>query len=210
VSRPGASPLVAAGLAALSLVALVRSSLAEPPPMMEPRPVAEVLAALEASKADAATMASVRWYVEVTRGAVLQAPVGSPKSTLGPWGENGALQAAEDDLRDCTPLAIPEAQAAIALHKEYKDALPPMLRGVALAHQGKLDDAAALYRATALASLPGNSCPSEHPMYSHRRIGRLQRLLSCLERWQPKANHAPVKKVLERARACAARNNSVG
>ncbi|MBL8923682.1 MAG: hypothetical protein JNJ54_32810 [Myxococcaceae bacterium] len=194
----------------MAVLVLARSSHAEPPPAMEPRKAGEVLAALKSTKAPAATLSSVRWFLEVTHGTVVQAPMGSPPSTLGPWGDNGPLLEAERALGDCAPLGEADAKAALALLAEYGAALPPALRGVALAQSGKVDEAAALYRETTLSMLPAGACPGEHPMYSHRRASRMQRQAACLERWEPKADHAAVKKAVERAKACAANNHAVG
>ncbi|MDP3500382.1 MAG: hypothetical protein Q8S33_08620 [Myxococcales bacterium] len=203
--------LVAALVAVFSLVALVRAGHAEPPPPMESRRVDEVLAALKASKADKATVSAVRWYVEVAHGTTLPVPVGSSKTTLGAWGDNGALMASESALNGCAPMEPAEAKAAAALLKEYGDALAPTLRGAALAQQGKADDAAALYRSMVLTTLSlDGPCPSEHPMSSGRRIGRLQLLLACVKRWQPKGDHARLDAVLQQAQTCAANNHSVG
>lgn len=205
------APLVAALVAVFSLVVLVRAGYAEPPPPMESRPVDEVLAALKASKADKATVSAVRWYAEVAHGTTLQAPVGSSKNTLGAWGDNGALMASESALNGCVPMEPAEAKAAAALLKEYGDALAPPLRGAALAQQGKVDDAAALYRSMVLTTLsPDGPCPGEHPMYSHRRIGRLQLLIACVKRWQPKADHSRLEVQLQKAQSCAANNHAVG
>lgn len=204
------SPAVAALVVVFSVAVLVRSSRAEPPPRMEPRNVKDVLAALKASKADAATVAPVRWYAEVTHATTLQAPVGSAMTTLGPWGDNGPALDAESALGDCAPLPEADAKAAAALLAEYGAALPPALRGVALAQAGKVAEAAALYREATLSMVPQGACPGEHPMYSHRRAGRMARQLLCLERWQPKGDHAAVKKAVERAKQCAANNHAVG
>lgn len=209
-TAPMRAPLVAALVAVFSLVVLVRSGHAEPPPPMEPRSVQEVLAALTASKADKTTVSAVRWYAEVAHGTTLEAPVGSSKTTLGAWGDNGALMASESMLNGCAPMEAAEAKAAAALLKEYGDALPATLRGAALAQQGKVADAAALYRSLVLTSLPDGKCPGEHPMYSGRRIGRLQLLISCVKRWQPKGDHAALDAVQQRAQACAANNHAVG
>lgn len=197
-------------MVAVVVLVLARSSRAEPPPETEPRKVGDVLAALKATKAPPETLSAVRWYAEVTRGTVVEAPVGSPADTLGPWSDNGRLLDAERALGDCAPLQPADGKAAAALLAEYRGALPVALRGMALAQSGKVDEAAALYREATLSMLPAGACPSEHPMYSHRRAGRMQRQLSCLERWQPKADHAAVKKAVERAKSCAANNHAVG
>lgn len=195
---------------AFAVLVLARSSRAEPPPAMEPRKVADVLAALKATKAPAPTLSAVRWFAEVAHGATVDAPIGSPLHTLGPWSDNGPLLDAENALGDCAPLKEADAKAAAALLAEFGAALPPALRGMALAQAGKVDEAAALYRETTLAMLPAGACPGEHPMYSHRRASRMQRQAACLERWQPKGDHAAVKKAVERAKACAANNHAVG
>ncbi len=202
--------LLAGLVAVFSLVVLVRSSRAEPPPAMESRQVAEVLAALKKAKADPTTMSGVRWYAEVMHATELQAPIGSAKTELGPWSENGPLMAAESALGDCAPAEPAEAKAIAALFKEYGNALSPGLRGYALAQAGRVDEAAALYRQSVLGMKVEGSCPSEHPMYSYRRVGHMSRLLSCLKRWQPKADWKPVEKAIEQARSCAANNHAVG
>lgn len=202
--------LVAALVALFSLVVLVRSSRAEPPPAMESRQVSEVLAALKKAKADATTISAVRWYAEVLHETELQAPVGSAKTVLGPWGENGPLMAAEGGLGDCAPAEPADAKTIAALFKEYGDALSPGLRGYALAQAGRVDEAAAIYRQSVTAMKIDGPCPSEHPMYSGRRVGHMNRLLSCLKRWQPKTDWKPIEKTIERAQSCAANNHAVG
>ncbi|MBL8941112.1 MAG: hypothetical protein JNM69_41595 [Archangium sp.] len=202
--------LVAGLVAVFSLLVLVRSSRAEPPPAMERRQVTEVLAALKKAKADPTTISGVRWYAEVLHETELLAPVGSVKTELGPWGENGPLMAAESGLGDCAPADPADAKVIAALFKEYGNALSPGLRGYALAQAGRVDEAAALYRQSVLTMKIEGPCPSEHPMYSGRRVGHMNRLLSCLKRWQPKADWKPVEKAIERAQACAANNHAVG
>lgn len=169
-----------------------------------------MLKALNVAKADATTVSSVRWYAEVLRRAELRAPVGSPMTTLGPWGDNDVLLGAEAALGDCAPAGALEAKAVSALFKEYRDALPPGLRGYALAQAGRVAEAASLYRETTVAMIANGPCPSEHVMYAHRRVSRMTRMLSCLKRWQPQADEAAVEKALERARTCAANNHSIG
>lgn len=204
------APLVAGLVAVFSLVVLVRSSRAEPPPAMQPRQVAEVLAALKTAKADPTTVSGVRWYAEVLHRTELQAPVGSAKTVLGPWGENGPLLSAESALGDCAPAEPAEAKAIAALFKEYGDALSPGLRGYALAQSGRVDEAVALYRLSVLGMKVDGACPSEHPMYSHRRVGQMNRLLSCLKRWQPKSDWKPIEKAIGQAQSCAVNNHAVG
>lgn len=204
------SALTAIAIVVFAGLVGARGSRAEPPGPTSWRPISEVLAALQAAKADVTTIASVRWYAEVTHGESLKVPVGSPPTTLGEWGENSALSSAEAELGDCAPLEGAEAKAAAGLLKTHGAALPPGLRGFALAQSGQVTEAAAIYRSMALGALPEGACPSEHPVDSNRRVGRINRLLSCLVRWQPKGDHSAVKKVMERAASCAANNHAVG
>jgi hypothetical protein len=204
------SRLAAAAVVLVALTVAVRTGRAEPPRPTEPRPIADVLAALQATKAPKETVAAVRWYADVTHATTIAAPVGSPKTTLGQWSDNGPLLAAEEELGDCAPLPAAEAKAVTALHAEFQDALPPGLRGFALAQAGKTKEAVSLYRATALSMLPDGACPSEHPMYSYRRAGRMERMLQCVRRWAPKEDVADLSKAVDRAKRCAASNTAVG
>lgn len=201
---------VASLVAVFVLVAVSRVSRAEPPPPSEQRPVGPILEALVRSKAPPATLASVRWFVEVSHGTHLTVAKGSAPTSLGLWGDNGALLDAEAALGSCEPLARDDARKAIALYDTFKDALPPSLRAMALAEKGDPAGAAKLSGELIRGSLPADACPSEHPMYSHRRVGRLERLVACVKRWQPKADHAALEQVLQRARSCAANNHAVG
>jgi len=202
------SLFAAVGLAFVSIPLLVRSSHAEPPPQLETRDAKEVLKALLSSKADRTVVASVRWFVEVAHGEQLEAPVGSEMKEIGAWGDHVLL--AESTLGTCQPLSAPDAATASKLLTEYGTALPPLLRGYTLSQQRDRARAESLFTSEAKASLPGASCPSEHPMYSHRRINRLGLILGCLQRWNPKGNHSGVEKIIERARTCAANNHAVG
>ncbi len=197
------------GVVLVVVVVVVRAVHAEPPPPMESRSAAEVLQALEQSKTNSSTLAAVRWYVEVTHGTTLEAPVGSPKTTLGAWSDNGALLAAESALGSCEPMKKEDAAAALALLKRTGDALPPLLRGVALREKGDATGAERAFVDEARATLPAAGCPSEHPMYSFRRVSRLSVMASCLARWKAK-DAAAVKALLERAKTCAANNHAVG
>lgn len=201
---------VASLVAVFVVVVLSRSSRAGPPPPSESRPVGPILEALVRSKADASTLATVRWFIEVPHGTHLTVAQGSAPTSLGLWGDNGALLDAEAALGSCEPLAPGDAKKAIALHDTFKDALPPSLRAVALAEKGDPLGAAKLSGELIRSSLTAEGCPSEHPMYSHRRVGRLERLVSCVKRWQPQADHAAIERVLQRARRCALDNHAVG
>jgi hypothetical protein len=206
--RRPSSLLAACGLAIVSTALLVRSSHAEPPPQLETRDAKEVLKALLSSKADRTVVASVRWFVEVAHGEQLEAPVGGAMTEIGAWGDHVLL--AESTLGTCEPLSAADAATASKLLTEYGTALPPLLRGYALSQQRDLSRAQSLFTSEAKASLPSTSCPSEHPMYSHRRIDRLGLILGCLKRWSPKGNHSAIEKLIERARSCAANNHAVG
>lgn len=200
--------LVSAVVVVMGLL-LVKVGHAEPPPPMEERPAGEVLKALEQAKAKPRTVAAVRWYVEVAHGKTISAPKGSEKTSLGAWSDNNALLAAESALGSCEPMKKDDAAAALALLAQYGDSLPTLLRGAALKEKGDAEAAAAAFLDEAQSSLPSTTCPSEHPMYSFRRVSRLTVMTRCLERWQAK-EAAEVKALLERAKQCAANNHAVG
>ena len=192
-------------------VAVSRLAFSEPPPALEPRDVSVIIAALSRAPGDKASLASVRWYAEVAHGKTLQVPVGSAATSLGPWSDNGALLASEDELsaRDCAPLSESPRKAATALLAEFGDKLPPVLHAYALMQDGKSAAAAAQLTPFIEAQLPG-SCPSEHPMYSSRRVARMSMALRCLERAEPGRDHAKLKLLLERATVCGFNNHAVG
>lgn len=196
---------VATLLLAAALVA--RSSRAEPPPPSEARDIKKVIAALKAKPALKAELASVRWAAEVVGVTQVSAPVGSSLETLGPWGDNETLLGVETG---CAPLDEKQLAAAGALLKEYGDALPVLLRAHVLGQQGKPDEAAELFSRFVTTQLPPGECPGEHPMYSHRRTGRMSRALQCLERFAPKRDLSKEKAALRRAESCAANNHAVG
>jgi hypothetical protein len=205
------APLVALVAAVLVVVGLVQSSRAEPPPAMEPRKVTDILAALKKTKAPPDILSSVRWYADVAHGETLQVPVGSSPQTLGAWSDNGALLASERASGTCEPLGAAESKAAQALATEFGTGLPASLRGVALADAGKATEAVKVFTELGRSMFPDEAgCPGEHPMYSHRRVERLSRVRACVQRWAPKADHASVEKLLERAKSCAANNHAVG
>jgi hypothetical protein len=203
--------LLAGLVGVFAFTVLLRSSRAEPPPPMEPRKVSDILPALKASKAPADLVSSVRWYAEIVHGETLQVPVGSPPQSLGAWSDNGALLASEQANPTCAPLGAPEAQAARALLTEYGAALPAPLRGPALAEDGKPAEAVKVYTALAQAAFSQPAgCPGEHPMYSARRVARLERVRACVLRWAPDEAHPAVNEALRRAKACLASNRAVG
>jgi len=205
------SALAAAAVAAFAVLTLARAR-AEPPPQMEPRELDPVIAALKKEPKLKTQLASVRFYAEVFGGKSLEAPVGSPLTTLGPWGDDGALLSSEAAIasRSCGPLPAAERKAAVALLGEYAAALSPSLRGYALLEQGKAADAEALFAKLIDDALPAGACPGEHPMYSHRRIALMTMARGCLERAAPGKDRSAYEKRIERAKSCAANNRAVG
>lgn len=202
------SALVFAFAVAFILLSLSRASHAEPPPPMETRDVKAVLEAIKKQQPKLrAQLASVRWYVEVEEGTSVQAPVGSPLTTLGAWSADGAPLAWESA---CQPLEAPRKKAALALLAEFGEALPTKMRGVALLEQGKADEAAAIFTRIIEGALPAKGCPSEHPMYSHQRVTSISLALKCVERAAPKKDRAKLEELLRRAESCAANNHAVG
>jgi hypothetical protein len=156
-------------------------------------------------------LATVRWYAEVSHGKTLQVPVGSGATVLGPWGDNGALLAAEAELgaRDCAPLSEVTKKASSALLLEFGDSLALVLHAYALMQEGKAEPAAAQLTTFIEQQLPG-ACPSEHPMYSSRRVARMSTALRCLERAAPARDLSKQKRLLERATVCGFNNHAVG
>lgn len=206
------SLLAAALVLALSVVLLARSVNAEPPPAMETRELAKIAAALKAKPALKAELASVRFYGEVLGQKSLEAPVGSPLETLGPWSDNGALLGSEGLLgdRQCTALTPEQLTVASAILKDSGDAMPVTLRAYTLGQQGKKSEAANLFAKFIDEQLPGGPCPSEHPMYSYRRTSRISFALQCLKVLAPTRDVSAQEKRFQRAQACAANNHAVG
>jgi hypothetical protein len=206
------SLFVAVVVLGLAVALLSRSVLAEPPPAMEPRDVTKILAALEAKPGLKAELASVRFYAEVLGQRSLQAPVGSSLETLGPWSDNGALLGAEGLIagRQCSALTAEQLTTASAILKESGDAMPVTLTAYTLAQQGKKSEAASLFSKFIDDQLPGGPCPSEHPMYSHRRVGRISFALQCLKVLAPSRDVAAQEKRLQRSQQCARNNHAVG
>ncbi len=207
------SALVAVAVAVFVVVTLARAGLAsaEPPPPMEEREIKKVIEALKKEPARKSSLASVRFYAEVLGGESVRAPVGSPLTTLGPWGDDGARLAAEAVIASsaCGSRAGTQQKAALSLLTEYRQELAPSLRGFALLEQGKGEDAAKIFGAMIDGALPEAECPSEHPMYSHRRVAMITMALSCLERAAPGGNRSAFTRRLEKARSCASNNHAV-
>lgn len=198
-------------VATAALLLLTRSSHAEPPRPEETRKLADVIAAVAKEKGKRPALASLRWYAEVNGVEQLSVPVGSTPTSLGQWGDNHAELGAIGALAACKPMDAAAKTAALALLKEFGDDLAPPLRAAALAEAGKPDDAVALFTQWGTSHLGDGPCPGEHPMYSHRRVGHVGAALACVETLAPKSPAvARLKKVLERAKACAANNHAVG
>lgn len=208
MSQRTSSFLVATGVAVVSVLLLVRSSHAEPPPQLETRDAKKVLEALQKDKRNPRVTAAVRWYVEVAHQETIDAPVGSEMTAVGAWGD--AELYAEGTLGSCAPLSAADAAAAAKVLADFPSAMPPLLKGYTLKQQGHLALAETIFSNEAKASLPAKGCPSEHPMYSHRRVSRLTLILECLKTWSPKGDHSTTVKAIERAKSCAANNHAVG
>ena len=208
------SALAAVALAVFVVLALTRANFAraEPPPPMEQRELSKVVEALKGDAALKPQLAAVRFYGEVLGGTTIRAPVGSPLTTLGPWGDNEALLSAEALIegKGCGPPGAAELKAAGALLTQFGPALSPALRGYTLLHQGKLDEAADIFGKLIDGALPEAGCPGEHPMYSGRRVARMTMALHCLERAAPGKSRAAYEKRLEKARSCVKNNHAVG
>jgi hypothetical protein len=208
------SALVALAVAVFAVLVLVRGGFAraEPPPPMEERPLSKVIEALQGAKGMKAQLATARFYAEVFGGKTVQAPQGSPLTTLGAWGDDGNLLAAEASLgsRSCGAASAGEKKAALALLGEFGAVLPASLRGYALLEQGKNDEAASIFTDILQGALPSGGCPGEHPMYSHRRVARMSMALACVKRATPKKSVEHLEKLLEKAKSCANDNHAVG
>ena len=205
------SLLVAVVVLGLAVALLALPVSAEPPPPMERRDLAKITAALKAKPELKSSLASVRFYGEVLRQTALQAPTGSPLETLGPWGDNGALLGSEGVIANhkCEALGADELAKASAIMKEYGDALPVTLRAYTLGQQGNKEEATKLFTTFIDEQLPKGACPSEHPMYSHRRSRRIEFALQCLKQFGAKDVTAQEKQ-LRRAEECARNNHAVG
>jgi hypothetical protein len=201
--------LGAAAVAVFAVLVVGRAVFAEPPPPMEPRPLPKVIEALKKAKGRRADLAAVRFYAEVFGGTELQAPISSPMDTLGAWSDNGALMSAEQAMNDCAELEPAKQKAASALLKEYGDDLPVLLRAFTIAGEGKKKDAADLFAST-LEGSGSDKCRSEHPMYSYRRVGRMQLMLACVKRLDPKRDVSKLQKLIDHENFCAGNNHAVG
>ena len=203
--------LVAAAVVAVFGVVLLRGvSRAEPPPAMESRPIAQVTDALKKTPALRSELATVRFAAEVFDEATVSAPIGSALTTLGPWSDNGPLLKLEGRLSpaELSPL---KKKAASALLKEFGASLPLSLRAFTLAQEGKKKESLATWLEFAKQqTITSATCPSEHPMYSARRASRLESVLTNAAPLASDAELAPVKKALERAKACWSTNMAVG
>lgn len=195
---------------ALGVVLVSRTGHAEPPPAMEARAIDKVIAALKADKTKRADLAAVRFSAEVLGAKTVSAPVGSPLTSLGPWGDNTALLDAEAAMGACAPMSADQQKKASALHKEFGGELAPLLRAWTLAGEGNKDAAVKLFTESFDAASIKGACPSEHPMYSYRRTSRLSTVLSCIRTIDPARDTKALGKAVDKANTCAADNHAVG
>lgn len=202
----------ALSVAVFAVLLIGRSVLAEPPPPMEEREVKPVIEALKKAKGRRSDLAAVRFYAEVFDGTTLSAPVGAPLETLGAWGDNDALMSAEASLSGCVDLPPEKQKVASALLKEFGNDLPVLLRAYTLSGEGKKKEAKELFVSTyeSVAIPLKGSCPGEHPMYSHRRTGRMNLILQCIKGVDSKTDLKKFEALMERANFCAANNHAVG
>jgi len=198
------------GAGVVLCLAVAMLARAEPPPAMENREISKIIAALKEKPTMKVELASVRFYAEVFGGTQLEAPMGSSLTTLGAWGDNGGLMAADASISNsnCGPLEPAQLVAASALLKEYGETLPLTLRAYTLGQQGKKAEAAELF--ATVGEFPEGPCPGEHPMYSGRRVGRIGYALMCVEAFAPKRDTSKLKKALQRATQCLRTNTAVG
>lgn len=192
----------------LSVALLAGRVLAEAPPELETRPVGPILAALKKKPGLEVPLATLRFYVEVLEGDSLDVPVGSEPETT--WD---VLDSAENalGLEACKPVGPRALRAASALLTEYGDKLPLTLRAWTLGQQGKKEQASDLLAGFIAAELRDpKKCPSEHPTSSYHRVARISAALGCISTFSPKRDLAKLKKVLERASACASNNMAEG
>ena len=203
------SLLAAVSVVVLASLVLARTVLAEPPPQTETRDIKKVLEALGKVKERTRDYAALRFYAEVFGGDSVSAPVGSPMDTVGTWGDE-ALLLPEGSLGSCEGVGEEGKKAAARLVKEYGDTLAPQLRAYTLGLEGKNKAAADLFALSVEAMAPGKSCPGEHPMYSGRRVGRMTRLLGCIQRLDPKRDVSKLKKLVDQAQQCLENNHAVG
>ena len=94
--------------------------------------------------------------------------------------------------------------------KEFGTTLPEILRGYALASAGKPEDAVRVWRSFVQSEMTSMTCPSEHPMYSSRRVSRMSTGISCIEAVEPKAELSSLRALLNQAKRCVETNAAVG
>lgn len=208
--KPTRSLIGALSVAMFTVAVLARSVFAGPPPPMEVREVKPVIEALKKAPGRRHDLAALRFYAEVFDGTTVSAPVGSPLETVGAWGDNDALMSSEGAMAGCAALPAEKQKLASALLKEFGADLPVLLRAYTLAGEGKKSEAKALFVSTYESIAPAKGCPGEHPMYSHRRVGRMTSILACIKAVDPKGDVKKFETLLERANFCAANNHAVG
>jgi hypothetical protein len=204
------SVIAAVTVLLVSVVLLARAGLAEPPPPMEKRDIKKAIAALEKEKGRRGDLAVLRFASEVLAQTHVNGPVGSPITTLGAWSDNETLLSVEAALGGCGALDAEKEKKASALLKEFGGDLPLVPRAWTMGREGKKTEAAALLVDELKRFDLSKGCPGEHPMYSYRRISRMEVLLSCVKTFDPKRDAKPLQDLLEKAKACAANNHAVG
>lgn len=204
------SLLAAVTAVLLSVVLLARSGFAEPPPPMEQRDIKKAIAALEKEKGRRSDLAVLRFAAEVLEETHVNSPVGSPLTTLGAWSDNETLLSVERSLGGCGAIDAEKEKKASALLKEFGTDLPLVPRAWTMGREGKKTEATTLLVDELKRYDLSKGCPGEHPMYSYRRIARLEVLISCVKTFDPKRNAKPLQDLLEKAKSCAANNHAVG
>jgi len=194
----------------VSIVLLARSGFAEPPPAMEKRDIKKAIAALEKEKGRRVDLAVLRFAAEVLEETHVNGPVGSPITELGAWSDNETLLSVEGALGGCGAIDAEKEKKASALLKEFGADLPLVPRAWTMGREGKKAEAAALLVDELKRYDLSKGCPGEHPMYSYRRISRMEVLLSCVKTFDPKRDAKPLQTLLEKAKSCAANNHAVG
>lgn len=204
------SLLAAVTVVLVAVTLLARSGFAEPPPPMEQRDIKKAIAALEKEKGRRVDLAVLRFASEVLGETHVNGPVGSPITTLGAWSDNETLLAVERSLGGCGALDAEKEKKASALLKEFGGDLPLIPRAWTLGREGKKAEAATLLADELKRFDLSKGCPSEHPMYSYRRVARMDVLLSCVKTFDAKRDAKPLQDLLEKAKSCAANNHAVG
>ncbi len=204
------SRLAALTVVVVSVLLLSRAGFAEPPPAMEQRDIKKAIAALEKEKGRRSDLAVLRFASEVLGETHVNSPVGSPLTTLGAWSDNETLLSVERSLGACGALDAEKEKKASAVFKEFGSELPLIPRAWTMGREGQKAEAATLLVDELKRYDLSKGCPGEHPMYSYRRISRMEVLLSCVKTFDPKRDVKPLQSLVDKAKACAANNHAVG